>query len=91
MIKIKFIKIYRLEYCNTIFLEVMDMKTVSVRLNAEEERAFTAYADLMGEPLSTLFKTFLKEKLGAKSKLDLSKIYLKSLTYDLQSKNHKKV
>ncbi len=84
------------------------MKTVSVRLNAEEERAFTAYADLMGEPLSTLFKklmeekledefdmkvlrTFLKEKLGAKLKLDLLKIYLKSLTYDLPSKNHKKV
>lgn len=36
--KIKFIKNYRLEQCNTITLEVMDMKTVSVRLNAEEER-----------------------------------------------------
>ena len=49
--------------CNTIALEVMDMKTVSVRLNAEEERAFTAYADLMGEPLSTLFKRLMEEKL----------------------------
>lgn len=39
------------------------MKTVSVRLNAEEDRAFTAYANLMGEPLSTLFKRLMEEKL----------------------------
>lgn len=50
-------------HCNASTLEVMDMKTVSVRLNAEEERAFTAYADLMGEPLSTLFKKLMEEKL----------------------------
>lgn len=50
------------------------MKTVSVRLNAEEERAFTAYADLMGEPLSTLFKRLMEEKLGAK----LSTLLMKS-------------
>ena len=40
------------------------MKTVSVRLNAKEERVFTAYADIMGEPLSALFKRFMEEKLG---------------------------
>ena len=38
------------------------MKTVYVRLNAQEERAFTAYADLMGEPLSTLFKKLMEEE-----------------------------
>ncbi|WP_255325002.1 DUF6290 family protein [Peptoniphilus sp. BV3AC2] len=36
------------------------MKTVSVRLNAEEERTFTAYADLMCEPLSALFKRLIE-------------------------------
>lgn len=40
------------------------MKTISVRLNAKEERVFTAYADLMCEPLSALFKRFMEEKLG---------------------------
>ena len=42
------------------------MKTVSVRLNAEEERAFTAYADLMGEPLSTLFKKLMEDEFEMK-------------------------
>lgn len=36
------------------------MKTVSVRLNTEEERVFTAYADIMGEPLSALFKRLIE-------------------------------
>lgn len=39
------------------------MKTVSVRLNEEETRIFEAYADLMGIPLSTLFKLTMEEKL----------------------------
>lgn len=39
------------------------MKTISIRLNEEEERAFSAYANLIGEPLSTLFKRTLEEKL----------------------------
>lgn len=39
------------------------MKTVSVRLNEEETRVFEAYADLMGIPLSTLFKIAMEEKL----------------------------
>lgn len=49
--------------CNTLALEVID-KTVSVRLNAKEERTFTAYADIMGEPHSALFKRLMEEKLG---------------------------
>ena len=40
--------------CNAIALEVMDMKTVSVRLNAEEERAFTLMLILWAN-LSLLF------------------------------------
>ena len=40
-----------------------EMKTVSVRLNKEEERAFSAYADIMGQPLSTLFKKLMEERL----------------------------
>ena len=36
------------------------MKTISVRLNTEEERVFTAYADIMGEPLSALFKRLIE-------------------------------
>ena len=39
------------------------MKTVSVRLNEEEERAFSAYAKIMGLPLSTLFKKLMEERL----------------------------
>lgn len=39
------------------------MKTVSVRLNEEEEKAFSAYADIMGQPLSTLFKKLMEERL----------------------------
>lgn len=39
------------------------MKTVSVRLNEEEERAFSAYATIMGMPLSTLFKKLMEERL----------------------------
>ena len=39
------------------------MKTVSVRLNEEEERAFSAYATIMGLPLSTLFKKLMEERL----------------------------
>lgn len=39
------------------------MKTVSVRLNEEEERAFSAYASIMGLPLSTLFKKLMEERL----------------------------
>ena len=46
--------------CNTLALEVIDMKTISVRLNTEEERVFTAYADIMGEPLSALFKRLIE-------------------------------
>lgn len=46
--------------CNTLALEVIDMKTISVRLNAEEERVFTAYADLMCESLSALFKRLIE-------------------------------
>lgn len=46
-----------------MYSEVRSMKTVSVRLNEEETRIFEAYADLMGIPLSTLFKLTMEEKL----------------------------
>lgn len=39
------------------------MTTITVRMNAEEERAFKAYADLKGEALSTLLKRSLEEKM----------------------------
>ncbi len=38
-------------------------KTITVRLNAEEEKIFNEYAKLQGLPLSTLFKKILEEKL----------------------------
>lgn len=39
------------------------MKTISVRLNDEENKAFSAYAKVMGQPLSTLFKKLMEERL----------------------------
>lgn len=39
------------------------MKTISVRLNDEENKAFSAYAEVMGQPLSTLFKKLMEERL----------------------------
>lgn len=38
-----------------------DVKTVTVHLNAEEEKAFRKYADFKNLPLSTVFKQSLKE------------------------------
>ena len=62
--------------CNTLALEVIDMKTVSVRLNAKEERVFTAYADIMGEPLSALFKRFMEEKHGDEFDMKVAEDFL---------------
>ena len=39
------------------------MSTVTVRLNPEEQRAFSEYAKLSGTPLSTLMKKALEEKM----------------------------
>ncbi|HLQ73646.1 MAG TPA: DUF6290 family protein [Bacillota bacterium] len=39
------------------------MKTITVRLNEEEVKAFGAYAELKGIPLSTLFKKTLEKNL----------------------------
>lgn len=40
------------------------MKTVTVRLNEEELKAFNAYAQLSDMPLSTLLKRTLEEKMA---------------------------
>lgn len=52
------------------------MKTISVRLNAKEERTFTAYADLMCEPLSALFKRLMEEKLGDEFDMKVAEDFL---------------
>ena len=52
------------------------MKTVSVRLNEEEERAFSAYASIMGLPLSTLFKKLMEERLEDEFDLKIAKDFL---------------
>lgn len=52
------------------------MKTVSVRLNKEEEKAFSAYADIMGQPLSTLFKKLMEERLEDEFDLKLAKDFV---------------
>ena len=38
------------------------MSTVTVRLNPQEQKAFTEYAKLLGMPLSTHLKKTLEEK-----------------------------
>lgn len=52
------------------------MKTVSVRLNEEEEKAFSAYADIMGQPLSTLFKKLMEERLEDEFDLKLAEDFV---------------
>lgn len=52
------------------------MKTVSVRLNEEEERAFSAYASIMGLPLSTLFKKLMEERLEDEFDLKIAEDFL---------------
>ena len=52
------------------------MKTIYVRLNAEEKRTFTAYADIMGEPLSALFKRLMEEKLGDEFDMKVAEDFL---------------
>lgn len=39
------------------------MAIVSIRLNEEEEKAYKAYAQIMGRPLSELFKKALAEEI----------------------------
>lgn len=39
------------------------MKTITVRLNEEESKMFSAYAELNEIPLSTLLKKTLEEKM----------------------------
>lgn len=53
------------------------MKTVSVRLNEEEERAFSAYATIMGMPLSTLFKKLMEERLEDEFDLKIAEDFAK--------------
>lgn len=52
------------------------MKTVSVRLNEEEERAFSAYASIVGLPLSTLFKKLMEERLEDEFDLKIAEDFL---------------
>lgn len=59
-----------------MYSEVRKMKTVSVRLNEEEEKAFSAYADIMGQPLSTLFKKLMEERLEDEFDLKLAEDFL---------------
>lgn len=39
------------------------MGTITVRLNPDEQRAFSEYAKLNGVPLSTLFKKIMEERI----------------------------
>lgn len=40
-----------------------DLKTITIRLNAEEEKAFGEYAKVKNIPLPELFKQSLEEKI----------------------------
>lgn len=51
------------------------MKTVTVRLNDDEQKTFNGYAELMGVPLSTLFKKALEEKIEDEFDLKIIKEY----------------
>lgn len=48
------------------------MSTITVRLNAEEEKAFREYAKFKNIPLSTLFKQSLEDKM--EEEIDLKAI-----------------
>lgn len=58
------------------------MSTVTVRLNPQEQKAFTEYAKLLGMPLSTLFKKTLEEKMA--DEFDMKSI----LNYEDNLKNN---
>lgn len=58
------------------------MSTVTVRLNPQEQKAFTEYAKLLGMPLSTLLKKTLEEKMA--DEFDMKSI----LNYEDDLKNN---
>lgn len=58
------------------------MSTVTVRLNPQEQKAFTEYAKLLGMPLSTLLKKTLEEKM--EDEFDMKSI----LNYEDDLKNN---
>lgn len=51
------------------------MKTITVRLNEEEIKAFNAYAELNDIPLSTLLKRTLEEKMEDEFDMSVIKAY----------------
>ncbi len=57
------------------------MSTITVRLNSEEERLYTEYAEYKNIPLSTLMKEALKEKI--EDEIDLQAI----LVYEQRLEN----
>lgn len=58
------------------------MSTITVRLNPQEQKAFTEYAKLLGIPLSTLLKKTLEEKM--EDEFDMKSI----LNYEDDLKNN---
>lgn len=48
---------------------MVDLKTITVRLNVEEEKAFREYAKFRNIPLSILFKQLLEEKIEEEADL----------------------
>lgn len=51
------------------------MSTITIRLNQDEERLFEEYAKLQDQPLSTLLKKTLEEKIEDEFDLDAIKQY----------------
>lgn len=51
------------------------MKTITVRLNEEESKAFDAYAELNDMPLSTLLKKTLEEKMEDEFDMSVIRTY----------------
>lgn len=51
------------------------MNTITVRLNKEEQQAFSEYAKLQGVPLSTLLKKTLEEKMEDELDMELIRQY----------------
>lgn len=51
------------------------MSTITVRLNAKEEKIFNEYAKLNGVPLSTLLKRTLEEKMEDELDMEIIKEY----------------
>lgn len=57
------------------YKEVSVMSTVTIRLNKDEEELFNQYAKFHDQPLSTLFKQTMEEKIEEDFDIEVIKNY----------------